>query len=237
MPFAEYRAKLKQISHVLLWKQWNDQLIWHLLKCQILYPFLNQSCLLNKEILNRSSKTEQVETPECIKTSRPTTKAVNRQSISRLFRGFGEGKVNFFQWLHMHLQVSQVPFWVSFQCEFVCVRESLSVFTQICLLCAFHLRLSCTGTAASEMAGWALFSLQSNCFPTARPARHKPKSANAGLKAGLNRTAWQTDRRGAKERGRERPVGERPRGLFLSLVQCDETGRRPIRHDNEPTGE
>lgn len=203
---------------------------------QIPAPFLNQSCLFNKENLNKSSRTEQIGTPKCIKTAGPATKAVNRQSISRLFWGLEKEKLISSSGCTCICRCHRCLFeWVF--CLSVCVRQSLSVFAQICLLCAFHRRLSCTGTAASKMAGWALFSLQSNCFPTARPARQKPKSANAGLKAGLNRTAWQTDRRGAKEREGERPAGERPRGLFLSLVQCDETGRRPIRHDNEPTGE
>lgn len=75
-----------------------------------------------------------------------------------------------------------------------------------------------------------VLSLQSKCFPTARPSRHSQSQPTLGAELSpvrLRRKQWERQRERKKESGRktERPVGERPWGLFLSLVQCDETGR------------
>lgn len=113
----------------------------------------------------------------------------------------------------------------------MCVRVTWCICVDLFDMC---LRLVLRRTAALKMAVWAfVLSLQSKRFPTARPARQNQSQPTLGSK--LSSIGLRDERRGREEG--EWPGGERPRGLFLSLVQCDETGRQPIRHDEEPTRE
>lgn len=77
-------------------------------------------------------------------------------------------------------------------------------------------------------------------FNPASISRHPgPELHSAGLKRhGQTERETQPDRQLREtDRQRQRPESKRPQGLFLSLVECDESGRQPIRHDDEPTGE
>lgn len=132
------------------------------------------------------------------------------------------------------LHVSKLLLWPNSPClclrMCVCLCLSDSVLTAgpclacVCLPAFVGARLSCAGQLLQRCKCELLFCLfnQSASLQLSLPDKTRVSQHRAASATHLD---WETERE-----------CERPEGLFLSLVQCDESGRQPIRRDDEPTG-